>query len=177
MEIVFDLSQQLILIFFLLLELLELPLRVIFVLSDQSLLAFHVFDHALQLFNLGLVLFGIVKQLFLVLLEYVLVILQLVNHGLLGLDLSSVLFIDLLNFFLFLSLNFFNGFLMPIIELQQLVIQALNLSLLLLIYLDVSHQLQVAIYLAELALVTGLPILAEREAKTGFLKILFDAIF
>ena len=65
---------------------------------------------------------------------------------------------------------------MPIIELQKLVIQALNLGLLLIIYLSISHELQVAIYLAELTLVTRLPILTEREAKAGLLKILFDAI-
>ena len=65
---------------------------------------------------------------------------------------------------------------MPIIELQKLIIQVLNLSLLLIIYLSISHELQVAIYLAELTLVTHLPILAEREDKAGLLKILFDAM-
>jgi len=50
---------------------------------------------------------------------------------------------------------------MPIIEMQKLIIQVLNLSLLLIIYLSISHELQVAIYLAELTLVTRLPILAE----------------
>jgi len=65
---------------------------------------------------------------------------------------------------------------MPIIELQKLIVQVLNLTLLLIIYLSISHELQIAIYLAELTLVTRLSILAEREAKTGLLKILFDAI-
>ena len=161
MEIIFGLSQQLILIFFLLLELLELSLRVIFVLSDQGTLVLHVFDHALQLFDLGLVLFDVVEQLFLVLLKHLLISLQLINQGLLGLDLSLLPLMPLLHFGIFVSSNLLDGFVMHVIKLQKLIVQALNLSLLLLAYLSISHELQVAVYLTELSLVTRLPTLAQ----------------
>jgi len=105
LEILFDLSQQLILVFFLLLEFIELPLLVIFVLSDQSLPVFHVFHNLFQLFDLGLALFDIVEQLFLVLTELFFVILQLIIDDTLGLDLSLVLLIGLLNFCIFVSFN------------------------------------------------------------------------
>jgi len=161
LEIIFGLPQQLILIFFLLLELLELSLRAIFVLSDQGMLVLHVFDHALQLFDLGLVLFGVVEQLFLVLLKHLLISLQLINQGLLGLDVSLISLMHLLHFSIFVSSNLLDGFVMHVIKLQKLIVQALNLSLLLLVYLSVSHELQVAIYLTELSLVTRLPPLAD----------------